>query len=250
MKFIRTEGTKELESALASRLNDLLGANKRVLWLIPGGSNIEVVCRVMTSLNAEKVSNLTIALTDERYGPPGHDDSNQTQLSKNGFDARGATFLPYLTGLSLEETVRRVEVTVKEAFSGSDYVVGFFGMGADGHTAGMLPKSPAAEENEKWVIGYEASPYIRLTLTTSALKEVSAAYLGAFGKEKLTALLTLQNGHIPVPQQPAQVLKTIEESYVYNDQIGDSPAKLSDNGISESPQHSTDSITNNESLGG
>ncbi len=220
MKFIRSEGTGELEAALGGRLSMELNENKKVLWLVSGGSNIPAVCKTMSMLPVDKLQSLTITLTDERYGEPGHADSNQTKLTQAGFDPRGARFIPYLTGLLFEDTARAVNAAIKEASEKADVVVGFFGMGPDGHMAGILPESKAATEEENWVVGYDGGQFKRITLTAPAISAVDIAYLGAFGVEKLTALTTLQNGNIPVHQQPAQILKKIPEFFVYNDQVG------------------------------
>lgn len=221
MKFIRTEGPAELENALGGKLKDLLGADKKILWLLSGGSNITAACKVMAMLPGDKLPNLMVSLTDERYGEPGHVDSNQAKLTEAGFDIRGAFFIPYLSGLTLADTTRLVETMLKTAYENADVTIGLLGMGPDGHTAGILPESIAASETVKWVVGYDGGQFKRVTLTVPALEKVDIAYLGAYGKEKLAALLTLENGNLPVAQQPAQLLKQVPESYVYNDQVGE-----------------------------
>src|SRR4051812_16644787 len=110
MKFIRTEGTAQLEADLSAKLDGYLLEGKKVLWLVPGGSNIPVASRIMSSLH-NNLGNLTVTLTDERYGDIGHADSNQVQYTAAGFDLKGASFIPYLIGEPLEDTVRKAQVT-------------------------------------------------------------------------------------------------------------------------------------------
>ncbi len=221
MKFIRTEGTAELEAALVKKLNEALATGKKVLWLVPGGSNIPAAARIMSALQLSDPTKLTITMTDERYGDIGHKDSNQVQLKEAGFDTKGATFIPYLSGVSLNETVRHIDGLLKEAFSQAEIIIGFFGMGADGHIAGILPHSLPAEDKEVWVVGYDAPNFQRITLTPFALSHLHSAFVGAFGGEKLATLATLKNGDLPIVEQPAQLIKKLPEVYVFNDQIGD-----------------------------
>ncbi len=227
MKFIRTRGTTELEHALSSALNTALAKNEPVLWLVPGGSNISIAVKVMASLDSANLAHLTIALTDERYGSPGHADSNYFQLRQNGFNPGGAQFADLLEGASFEETVDASSKTMEEMFAGAKTVIGFFGMGPDGHIAGILPHSPAAVSDETWMIGYDGGQFKRFTLAPFALSHIHQAFVGAFGESKLEALNNLHDKMLPITEQPAQILRHIESVTIYNDQIeGDSPAKL------------------------
>jgi 6-phosphogluconolactonase/glucosamine-6-phosphate isomerase/deaminase len=126
MEFIRTEGTKDLETALISALDSALTDNNSVLWLVPGGSNIAVAVRVMAALDSHNLQNLTVALTDERFGPIGHVDSNYLQLHSQGFLERGALFIDLLHGASFEETVVTAAAAMKHAFENSEIIIGFF----------------------------------------------------------------------------------------------------------------------------
>ena len=221
MKFLCVEGTTELEAALAGALNKELTDNKLVLWLVPGGSNLKTVVKVMNSLESKDFSRLTIALTDERYGEPGHKDSNFFQLRQLGLDTRGAIFLDLLKGKSLKKTVTESGLAMEKLFTYADSIIGFFGMGPDGHIAGILPHSLAAVNDETWMIGYDAGQFIRMTLTPFALSHINNAFVGAFGAEKLVALTNLHDKMLPIADQPAQILRHLPDTSVYNNQIGD-----------------------------
>ncbi len=222
MDFIRVEGVSELETALILALNAALAKKETVLWLVPGGSNIKTAVAVMSHLEVNNLVNLTIALTDERYGEPGHADSNFLQLHQNGLETRGATFLDLLDGSPFEETVARASRNMEILFKREKIIVGYFGMGADGHIAGILPHSPAAVSDETWMVGYDGGQFQRFTLTPFALSHVQQAFVGAYGVEKLQPLTTLQNKMVPVTEQPAQILRHIPEVSIFNDQLGDS----------------------------
>lgn len=221
MEFIRAERTQELENALRNALDSELSQNKLVLWLVPGGSNIDVAVRVMAKVNLIDMSRLTIALTDERFGPTGHKDSNYYQLMQKGFNQRGAVFIDLLKGETLVDTVQKSGMAMEKIFTYADSVIGFFGIGEDGHIAGILPGSPASVPDQTWMIGYDAGQFQRMTLTPFALSHVQTAYVGAFGSEKRTALQTLHDTIVPINEQPAQLLRHIPESHIYTNQLGD-----------------------------
>jgi 6-phosphogluconolactonase/glucosamine-6-phosphate isomerase/deaminase len=219
MQFVKVKDWQPGIDALGARLKRELKSGKKVLWLVPGGSNIPAAARIMATLPDELTERLAILLTDERYGIPGHKDSNYKQLLAAGFDRKQAMFMPALVeGLNLQETARHYEELVERAFSRADTVIGQFGIGTDGHIAGILPHSPAASSGSL-VAGYEAPPYVRLTLTLEALAQLSAAYAFVFGGDKLATLEKLQAEELPLQEQPAQILKHLPEAYIYSDQL-------------------------------
>lgn len=204
---------------MSARLAEHLRAGKRVLWLVCGGSNILAETKIMQSIPIELLENLTVTLTDERYGPVGHKDSNWQQLSSTGFDFSQVKTLPVLENNELDATVKRYNETIEQAFAENDIAVAVFGIGADGHIAGILPDSPAAQATEL-AAGYDSPPFVRLTLTFPAIKRIDTAYAFAFGESKREALTKLEAEDIDPIQQPSQILKQLPEAYVYSDQIG------------------------------
>lgn len=189
---------------------------ERVLWLVSGGSAIPVVVAVCKRLGA--TTKLTVGLIDERYGDMGHADSNWTQLLAAGFDPTAYTPLPVLQGKSPEETARDYEMRLTAALQGSDYRIGLFGIGADGHTSGILPGSPAAE-SDRLVTYYEGPDYQRITTAPQLIGKLDEAVVYAAGEAKKPALTALVTSDVPVAEQPAQALKAAKKLTVYTDQI-------------------------------
>lgn len=221
MQFVKVEGWGAAVQALTGRLWTDLSADRRVLWLIPGGSNIDAAVSIMESLPTEATRRLTIMLTDERFGPVGHKDSNMQQLIDAGFAPKRASVLPVLApGLSLAETCQQYRETFANALAKADVAIGQFGIGTDGHIAGILPGSPAAS-SEQLACGYETPTFTRVTLTFPALTQLSCAYAFVFGDDKHDMLETLQQQNIPLDVQPSQVLKQLPSAYVFNDHIGE-----------------------------
>lgn len=221
MKYILTAGWDDGVADLTERLIKELAGGKRVLWLLSGGSNVPASVQIMGSISEDLSEGLSVSLADERYGRPGHGDSNWEQLLQAGFKARRATMLPVLLpGASFEQTIESYRKLADEAFSGNDVIIAQLGIGSDCHIAGILPGSAAASETTALVAGYQAPPLSRLTLTFPALRRVTAAYAFAFGKPKRPALESLQAGLSGLIEQPAQILNELPEAYMYNDQVG------------------------------
>ena len=219
MKFIRAEGAQELISYCVDTLLSHLKNDEKVLFLLPGGSNIASGVSIIRSVPQEYNHLLTLGLTDERYGPIGHMDSNQQQYKDAGLDLTIYDYLPMLFDLPADQTINKVAVSYQQAFKNCSYTLAFMGMGADGHIAGVLPGSIGAS-TDNFAANYQASDHNRLTLSLVALKQLDEAVLGVFGN-KQEALVKLHDQDISVNDQPAQVLKQIRLVSIYNNFIGD-----------------------------
>lgn len=221
LKFIKIAGTKQAAEIIADRLFKELDAGKRVLWLLSGGSNITIQVEAITRIPENLQPNLTIMFNDERFGPPGHKDSNFEQLIDAGFDAGDAKLIPTLTAAdtTLEAAAVRYGTELEGALNNSDSVITELGIGPDGHISGILPHTPAVVATGT-IIGYRTDQFDRITMTFESLKRSTAIYTFVFGAGKLDQLTKLHDQALPLDVQPAQFLKTAAESYVYNDQIG------------------------------
>lgn len=204
---------------MTSRLQQKLDEGKKVLWFISGGSNIPITVDIMSRLRIP-AANMTLILSDERYGEAGHQDSNWQQLLQAGLNIKKVrTLATLLPGASLEETTSHQNIQIKNALAGSDYVVAQFGIGDDGHVAGILPGSPAVSNTPEMAVGYTTEVFDRITMTFSAIEHVDLAYCFVYGSGKKTALTTLCTTEASPSEQPSQILKRLPEVYIYNDQI-------------------------------
>lgn len=220
MQFIKCPDSIRGTVDLTKRLTDELTAGKRVLWLVTGGSNIPAAVEIMEHIPTPLTNLLSITLTDERYGEPGHDNSNWQQLIAAGFQGKEAVLLPVLiSGASLEQVTQKYDELLAKQLANCDVAVGLFGMGADGHIAGILPGTKSTKASGL-AFGYETKEFTRVTITFAAFEQLNAAYVLAFSKAKLPALTDLAK-NVSLNEQPAQILKKLPEAYVYNDQVGD-----------------------------
>lgn len=227
MQFLHVTSESEAGvTALTTSLTDALTVHSRVLWLVPGGSNIAIAVRVMQALSEQVTEKLHIMLTDERYGPVDHPDSNFRQLREAGFTPLSAHFIPTLAaGLSLEATAAQYAQNFEREAAEAGYIIAQFGIGPDGHIAGILPSSPASTATAL-AAGYHTDQFDRITLTFPALKRVDEAYAFAFGEAKKSTLVQLKTTTTPLIEQPAQILRQIPEAYVYNDSIAEEATNI------------------------
>src|SRR3989338_1214878 len=79
-----TDDPKDAANFIAKSILLQLQSNKRVLWLVAGGSCILVAIEVAKLISEHPHKNLVVMLMDERYGVVGHPDSNWYQLLKDG----------------------------------------------------------------------------------------------------------------------------------------------------------------------
>lgn len=218
MRFIKVAEASEAAKFTANRLASRLVKGERVLWLLSGGSAIAIAVLARQQLK-EGLPNLTVSLVDERYGPPGHVDSNWAQLERAGFDGSDLNARPVLTGDSLESDKGRFAEFLATAATDFDYRLGLFGLGADGHTAGILPGSVAVGSTEL-VAAYREPDYQRLTVTPSFIPLLDEAILYAVGPDKQRQLEHL-NEDFSLDEQPAQVLKRVKSFTILNDYKGE-----------------------------
>lgn len=203
---------------LARQIRGQLAMGSRVLWLVPGGSGVAVAAiaaRILTE-SGTSLAGLTVTLTDERYGPVGHSDSNFAALELSGFTLAGATLIPVLIGAPRTETTTAFSEVLEKVFAISQYCIGLFGIGSDGHTAGMLPRSTATK-SKSLVSAYSAGIFERITITPRAINLLNEAVVYALGKEKWNTIATLLATNTAVVDQPAQALKQVPHTMFFSD---------------------------------
>ena len=219
VSFIKSDNPGLGEIDLARELSTLLAEDKKVLWIISGGSNIAIEATIMRQLDQNKTHNLRINLGDERYGQKGHSDSNEKQLSDKGFTFGNSLFTPILEEKSLAETTEDFAEKLSDLISWADEIIGQFGIGDDGHISGILPSSDAIE-NQNLTASYRADDFTRITMTVNAIKKLSKAYVFCFGNSKKNALENLMEKNKSISDMPSMVVYSIPNVYVYNDLIG------------------------------
>lgn len=219
MKLVTDQDDRKIVDYLTSTLTAHLQADESVLWLVPGGSAMKVATQVLAQLEDTDTSKLCITLTDERYGRPDHPDENWSQLGQMGFDVSTINAYRVLRGEDADTTAQDFSAKLQQLFETYDYKIGLFGIGADGHTAGIKPHTVAVTSDE-YAAQFEGTDFARVTMTPRAVAELDEVVAYAHGVEKHETLRSLLTEEIMLIDQPAQVLKTVPTSTLFSDFAG------------------------------
>lgn len=216
MRFIKQ--TSNLSNELAQTIQSALTEYKNVLWLIPGGSNIDISVEAMANITAEQSQSLVIAQTDERFVTLGHPDNNWRQLKAAGFKPKQATVYPIILrdDESSLEVSKRYNQTLSNLLAEAGHTIGQFGIGADGHIAGAKPNS-IATKSKNLVESYQAEDFERVTMTLKAISKLDEAIVFVRGKSKHDVIQELSVSELPVNDFPALVLDSVTKATIYND---------------------------------
>jgi 6-phosphogluconolactonase/glucosamine-6-phosphate isomerase/deaminase len=215
MEIIHSDDpVKSAAENLASLIKEHLNKGEHVFWLLSGGSGINVVLETQRLLTSTDLTNLSATLSDERYGGVGHPDENWQQLLDGGLELTGATLYRPLIGESCEKTTDEFGAWIMQVMSAADYKIGLFGIGSDGHTAGIKPHSPATEASA-WAKCFKGDDFERITISPLVVSQLDKAITQASGEDKRATLNSLLHESIDINKQPAQVLKTIPDSTLF-----------------------------------
>lgn len=218
MKIVPSTNSEALAMDVAGRINRQQTAGKSVLLLVSGGSGLDVAMDVVRRLQTA-VGAVHIGLVDERYGPVGHADSNWQQLIDRGLETIGLVLHPVLVGdenigTAAERYNREIETLVDSV----DCTIGIFGIGVDGHTAGLLPQSPIID-SPLLIDQYQAKDFARISLTARGIQRLDLAVIYAIGQGKWPALSRLDTAG-SAAELPERIFNTRNNVILYTDYKG------------------------------
>jgi len=190
----RFESRDEASTAAASRIAELLKYRLKhqdhASFVISGGSSPLECFRALseTPLDWDRVD---ILLSDERWVPPDHADSNE-KLAREALlvdKASEAQLQPvYAAGVSAEQRCDDLQ----DPLPVLPFSCALIGMGTDGHFASLFPDADNLEsgldvESGRLYIpvATAASPHPRVSMTLAGISRSDEIVLLFFGEEKL-----------------------------------------------------------------
>lgn len=237
MRFIQTDSPDIVRDAIVEPIAGRLREHEPTLLLVSGGSTatisiaaVRMLCDISTAHGFDLRRLLSVSLIDERFGPVGHVHSNWRQLLDGGLPVASVRVMPLLLDShddleAFDGAVARFDDILTDAARrqarGELLIVGLLGIGADGHTAGILPRSPACAidgDGAALATGYRSEVHTRITITPAFFRYFDRAVAYAYGAGKWPAVDRLQQA-LPVCDQPAQLLKRARESRVFSDRV-------------------------------
>jgi 6-phosphogluconolactonase/glucosamine-6-phosphate isomerase/deaminase len=214
-------------------LNASLAENKKlpVLLLLSGGSCLSIIDYVgQTALGA----NLTVTMLDERFSQDPEINNfaqlQKTDFYKDAFDAEASFFgtLPR-PGETIEQLRTRWDKNLKSwrAENPGGLIMATLGMGADGHTAGILPfpedplKFDKLFNGNEWTAAYNAGDKNkypeRVTTTLTFLKNIDLGFALVCGKEKATKFNQLLSAADVTANLPAAIWHKMKKVKIFTD---------------------------------
>jgi 6-phosphogluconolactonase len=146
---------------------------------------------------------------DERFVPYDHPDSNyrmarEAMLSNAPVPADNIHPVP--ADGTPEDAASRYERILQTAY-GADVLdparplfdITLLGLGADGHTASLLPGELVLQERKRWVAVSHGRPEVRITMTYPAIESSRWVAFLVAGKEKATIFRAIRAGSSQVP---------------------------------------------------
>jgi len=178
---------KTLATELASILREAIRDRGRAVLAVSGGSTPEFVFKYLCNEDLDW-SCVVITLTDERWVPSDHPDSNENLVRcflLKGL-AKAANFIPmYVAENFLEKGQVTCEKRLSEIPQPFDAV--YLGMGEDGHFASLFPQDEAINvRNSKCVaVPSSDSRQARMSLTVPVILAARKIFLLFSGVDKL-----------------------------------------------------------------
>lgn len=158
---------------------------------------------------------------DERFVPHDHPDSNYRMAREALFDRVSIPtdhIHPIPTeGLGPDAAAAEYERTLRCVYGAERlhperplFDVTLLGLGADGHTASLLPDSLVLDEAARWVAAVaHGRPEARITLTYPALNASHAVAFVVAGEDKRDALAAVWRGDRALPAARIRPLGTL-----------------------------------------
>lgn len=222
VRLVGTAGVDDAAKDIAGRIRSALSKNQMVLWLVSGGSAIAVAIQARRQLGQlQPDERLIVSLIDERFVPIGHADSNWQQLIASGFDTNGVQTYPMLeVGVTVETVVATYDRLLRDLLNQADYRIGLFGVGADGHTGGLLPHNPLMSDENQLVGHFKGPDYERITVTPALVRRLDNKVVYVLGEQKWPAIASmLKDG--PIDEIPARILTKNGNVTIFTDYKGE-----------------------------
>lgn len=176
--------------------------DKKTLLFLSGGTTPKPLYELLSKEKKLKVG--AVALVDERYGEVNHPNSNEKMIREAGLVSYiqnlNVRFYPILENKDFEKTAKDYDETVRLLLSKFPKSVGIFGMGNDGHTAGIAPNKDYftnplfGKDQENLFVSYfddgknfQTGFGKRITLTFKAMEMLDFLIILAFGENKKMA---------------------------------------------------------------
>ncbi|MGF1512107.1 MAG: 6-phosphogluconolactonase [Elainellaceae cyanobacterium] len=153
---------------------------------------------------------------DERFVPADHPDSNQRMVRQAWLDKVSIpadNVHPVPTDGEPQDCIQRYEQTLQDFFQVGPgefprFDVVLLGMGDDGHTASLFPRTPALAVSDRLVALGDKDGQTRISLTAPLINRAQCVIFMVSGADKASALAqVLQEEVTKAADYPARLIK-------------------------------------------
>ena len=213
-----------LSKNIIDQLQEAIETKGKASLLVSGGSTPKTLFKKLSeaTLGWEKVS---VGLCDERWIPSSDENSNENLVKTYLLQGQAskATFISmYNEQLDVHMAEKWCTQKMKESLFPFDVLI--LGMGSDAHTASLFPDNTKLKkafdlDTEDLCISIEpkTAPYMRMSLTRSAILSAKHIYLYFEGEEKLAVYGDAITGEdmykMPIRAVLNQDIKDVEVYY-------------------------------------
>jgi 6-phosphogluconolactonase len=208
--------------ALAARAADVIadamrGCAAPFRLCLSGGSTPRAAYNLLARRNDVTWDCTELFFGDERFVPHDNPDSNyrmarETLLAGGNVHPRALLAMP--TDDTPQSCADAYEEILRQQYGASllDPAVPLFdlmllGLGADGHTASLIPGQPVLKERSRWVAPVpQGRDEVRLTLTYPALESSKLTLFLVAGADKAKAVARVRSGDTALPAGALQPL--------------------------------------------
>ncbi len=205
--------------AVAGTITRATRATGRCALVLSGGSTPRTLYQLLATDYRDRVPwrNVHVFWGDERYVPPTDPRSNYRMAKEALLDqipCPAANVHPMPTEIrDPDAAARAYEETLRGYFAGGGsprFDLVLLGLGQEGHTASLFPRSPALAERTRWVVAVTvpADPPTRLTLTLPALAHAATTYFLVAGSNKAQAFSRVMDASADPNEYPAALVRS------------------------------------------
>jgi len=206
----------EAERIIAEDIKN--SSRKRILYLLSGGSSASVGVAALGILGESVRKKISVAMIDERFVPYDSEDSNAYLLKKLGILDFVSVFDEVLennSGSDRNKVAQNYENKLANALESSDYIIAVLGIGADNHTAGILPGINFNDSNNL-VVNYSSDTFERISISPHFFSSIDMLFVYVEGDEKESAVMAVSEVHDSV-DYPSQLIKNAKQyEILYN----------------------------------
>ena len=209
----------ELSAAAATAVvqvaKDAIHERGRCAIILSGGSTPKTLYRLLATAHRSDVNwaRMHLFWGDERWVPSTDPLSNFRMAREALLDhihcPREHIHPIPVDAVSPDIAARQYAQTLHTFFrdTGPDLVL--LGMGSDGHTASLFPRSPALDEQRRWAVASLApvEPRERVTVTLPLINQAKHVFLLVAGHDKQSAFEHATSGHADPHRYPAAMVQ-------------------------------------------